>query len=284
MDGGFLRKSILIGGLGLIGGSFAKALAGHGYEHLYAYDRDEQTLADAKKDGVIREGYTTFCEDMPEFDLVLCCLSPAHVTELYQNAAPHMREGSVFAEIGGIKTSITTSLAEMMHPSHQLLSLHPMAGSEKSGYAHADAQLFSGSVLIAVPGAKTGHTAYGWIKIFELTMGFKHTRTLSAEEHDRVIAHVSHIPHVAALAIQSMYPDSGNDQFAGGSYGAVTRVADINAPLWAELLTDNKAYLLESIAELKKQLGALEDAIAAGDAQSLQSLLEKIAQGRKQGV
>lgn len=277
MDADFISRKILIAGLGLIGGSVAKAMHQSGFTQVFAFDRDAQALGDAKHDGVIQEGYTELKGDLPVFDLVLCCLSPAHVLPLYEKVKPHMTTDAVFAEVGGIKTVMIAELNLRMNTSHQLLSLHPMAGREKTGYAHSDAAMFSGSVLIMIPTSKTGRSALGWAKVLELIMDFKNTMQLSADEHDQIIAHVSHIPHVAALAIKAMYQGSGNEKFAGGSYRAVTRVADINASLWAGLMTDNKTHLLESITEFKTQIERIENMIAADNREALETLLEEIS-------
>ena len=278
MQSDFRSSRILIAGLGLIGGSIAKALAADGYREVYAFDRDAQTLADAKSDGVIREGYTALTGDIPAFGLVVCCLSPAHVVPLYEDAAPYIKEGGVFAEVGGIKQVMIDTLQGAMRDTHELLSLHPMAGSELIGYAHSNRNMFAGSVLIAVLGIKTGDIAVAWADLLTAAMQCERIQTLSAQAHDRIIAHVSHIPHVAALAIKAMYPGSGDERFAGGSYKAITRVADINAALWAGLMTDNSGCLLEALEELKKQISRIETAIEAGDAAALQTLLENISE------
>lgn len=277
MEVDFRSSNILIAGLGLIGGSFAKALKASGFDNLYAYDHNEQTLKNAMQEGVIQAGYSEINDNFPAFDLVLCCLSPKFVVPLYNEIAPYIKVDGVFAEVGGIKSVIISDLISAMRPSHQLLSLHPMAGSEKAGYDYSEQNMFSNSVLIIIPNEKAGDAAAKWIKVLGHSIQFETIRELTAQEHDKIIAHVSHIPHVAALAVKSMYVGSGNEQYAGGSYQAITRVADINSELWAGLMIDNREYLLESIEAFKQNILMLEDVIKANDAVALQNLLDDIS-------
>ena len=165
---------------------------------------------------------------------------------LYENIQPYLKDDGVFAEVGGIKTVMIKNLSDTMQKHHELLSLHPMAGSEKSGYANSDAAMFIDSVLILIPTQKTGENAIAWSKTLKSVIRCKNICRLSAKKHDEIIASVSHISHVAALAVKAM-DDGSSKQFAGGSYKAITRVADINSSLWAGLLTDNAEYVLNSI-------------------------------------
>lgn len=273
----FRNSSILIAGLGLIGGSVAKALKKAGFNNLYAFDTDAQTIKSAKKDGVIRKGYARLNDDVPAFDFILCCLSPGFVVPFYENVKRYLKYDGVFAEVGGIKTVIIKNLLGAMQTEHQLLSLHPMAGSEKSGYSNSDDKMFSDSVLILTPTPKTADKALGWSETLKTVMGCNSLCRLSAKEHDKIIAYVSHIPHIAALAVKAMDDDSGYERFSGGSLKAITRVADINSELWAGLLTDNAEYLLESIALLKQKICVLEQAVGKGDAPALKKLLDDIS-------
>lgn len=276
-EDGFRNSSILIAGLGLIGGSFAKALKKAGYHNLYALDTDTQTIISAENDGVIKKGYAHLSGDVPLFDLVLCCLSPAFVVPFYDDVNQFLKKGGVFAEVGGIKTVMVKNLLGIIQSEHELLSLHPMAGSEKSGYFYSDDKMFFESVLILTPTPKTRDTALAWSEILKTVIGSNQICRLSAKEHDEAIAYVSHIPHVAALAVKAMDNGSGNERFAGGSFKAITRVADINSALWAGLLTDNAEYLLDSIAQLKQELSVLEQAIEKGDSAALKKLLDDIS-------
>jgi prephenate dehydrogenase len=166
-------------------------------------------------------------------------------------------------------------LTSELFETHELLCLHPMAGSEKSGYAHSNASLFRGAPLILTPTTRTGQGALAWAGLLRRALRCGDMPALSAETHDALIADLSHLPHIAALAVRAV--GSGHEALAGGSYRSVTRVADINAPLWAGLLTDNAEYLLDSLARFRTHLDALEASVRARDAAALDSLLRSLS-------
>lgn len=274
MDGsGFTGSHILIAGLGLIGGSAAKALRAAGFTYIDAFDADLKPLAQAKKDGIIRNGYTSL--QTGEYDLVICCLPPCGIAAFYEQAKPFIKAGGVFAELGGLKKGLTAQLSALRLPEHELLCLHPMAGSEKAGYAYSDAAIFAGAPLILTPTASTGHAALAWAVVLKDAFGCADMPTLTADRHDEIIANVSHLPHIAALAVRAAA--AGSERFAGGSFKSVTRVADLNTALWAGLLTDNAEYVGKSIARFREALDILQQAVEARDTIALQSLLEQMS-------
>ncbi|MGI5849427.1 MAG: prephenate dehydrogenase [Christensenellales bacterium] len=270
------NSRILIAGLGLIGGSVAKALKMAGCPALYAFDDDANTLDSAIRDGVIQKGFIKLSGKMPTFDIIICCLLPRFIVSFYEDIKLHLKPGGVFAELSGLKTNILNKLSCAAKNAHQILSLHPMAGSEKSGYAYSDATLFNGSMLILTPTDLTKTAALCWAQYIKTVLGCSDMRELSAELHDEIITKVSHIPHIAALAIRAM--GKGIEHFAGGSYRAVTRVADINSTLWAGLMTDNREYLLNSISLFKQIIDVIEDTIKKGDEKELKKLLDEISE------
>lgn len=279
MEDGFKAKRVLIAGIGLIGGSVAKALKKAGYEHISAYDSDEKALWVAASEGVIAKGYTNV-SDTPETDIIICCLPPDECARFCLKAQERLADGGVFVETGGLKLGITDRLAAALTGNRELLSLHPMAGREKSGYANSGAQLFCDSVLILTPTAKTCLNALMWARELQGVFGCSDILELSAKRHDEVIARISHLPHIVALALKAMDKEEGLERFAGGSYKSATRVADINPALWAELFTRNKDNVLESISLLKESLGDFERAIG-GEKRQLENLLKEISQSEE---
>jgi prephenate dehydrogenase len=272
MEAHFTDARVLIAGLGLIGGSVAKALRGAGFKHVDGLDTDAQALAAARADGVIDGG---FCADGKLYDIVICSLAPQLVSVLYAQVRDSLAPGGVFAELSGLKSGVARALTEALSSDHELLCLHPMAGSEKSGYAHSDAALLASAPLILTPTARTGETALAWAECLREALGCGEMPSLPADAHDALVADLSHLPHIAALSVRAV--GKGNEAYAGGSYRSVTRVADINAPLWAGLLTDNAEYVLVSIAKFREYLDALETAVSARDAAALEALLRQIS-------
>ena len=276
MDTHFTSSRVLIAGLGLIGGSVAKALRDAGCIHIDALDIDERTLQTARSEGVID---STYHSNSSCYDIVICSLAPRLVSGVYETVRNRLSAGGVFTELSGLKTGIANTMTDMLSQAHELLCLHPMAGSEKSGYVNSNASLFRGAPLILTPTTCSGQGALGWAGFLRRALCCGDMPTLSAEAHDALIADLSHLPHIAALAVRAV--GGGHEALAGGSYRSVTRVADINAPLWAGLLTDNAEYLLESLARFRTQLDALEASVRARNAAALESLLRRLSAKEK---
>ncbi len=276
-DSGFKSSRVLIAGLGLIGGSAAKALRAAGFSQVDGLDSDWKTLAQAKRDGAIRAGYAEL--QAGDYDLVLCCVPPESVAALYEQTKPHLKPGGVFAELTGLKEPVIASLLPLLDARHELLCLHPMAGREKSGYENSDAAVFLGSVMILTPTIRTEHSALAWAVVLKDAFGCDDMPSLRADRHDEIVARVSHLPHLAALAVREAA--AGCERYAGGSYKSVTRVAEINAALWAGLLTENAEYVVESIGRCQQALETLRDAVEARNAPALRKLLEKMSKGGK---
>ena len=272
MESHFRSARVLIAGLGLIGGSVAKALRQAGLTHIDGLDTDAATLSAAQAEGVISSGFRS-CDG--SYDIVICSLAPQMVPELYEKVRGSLSANGVFAELSGLKTGVVHTLVPALADGHELLCLHPMAGSEKSGYAHSDAALFRNATLILTPTERSGEVSLAWAGFLGDALSCGDMPSLEADAHDRIVADMSHLPHIAALSVRAV--GKSNEAFAGGSYRSVTRVADINAPLWAGLLTDNAEYLLESIGKLRAHLDALEAAVQARDAAALEQLLREIS-------
>jgi prephenate dehydrogenase len=274
MEERFTNSRIVIAGLGLIGGSVAKALHGAGCAHISALDTDTASIEAAKAEGVIEAGYADNDEC---FDMVICALPPQAVPAVYERVKNRLADGGVFAELSGLKSALVDALYDVIQPQHALLCLHPMAGSEKTGFAHSKASLFHGAPLILTSTEKTTDTALEWAKFLCKALQCGDMTQLSPALHDAVVADLSHLPHVAALAVYAV--GKGLERFAGGSFHAITRVADLNAPLWAGLLMDNAEYLQRSLARLKHNLDTIDQALAERDTQKLEILLSNMAKG-----
>jgi prephenate dehydrogenase len=272
MEAHFTGARILIAGLGLIGGSVAKALKSAGCNKIDGLDTDAGVLAAAQSGSVISG---VFREGERQYDIVICSLPPQLAAPLYKQVQTSLKPGGVFAELSGLKSVVVREVSDALADNHELLCLHPMAGSEKSGYAYSHAALFRDAPLILTPTAHTGAAALAWAAFLRRALGCGEMPSLPAEEHDALIADMSHLPHLAALAVRAV--GKGHEALAGGSYRSVTRVADINAPLWAGLLTDNAEYLLISIAKFREQLNALEAAVSTRDAAAMEALLRQIS-------
>jgi len=258
---------ICIVGLGVIGGSFAKALVGHGYE-VYGVDLDETTLAFAKEEGSIIEGYQNAADIVPKADLTIICLYPSQVLDFLKNNT--FKPGSVVTDAVGVKSYFLEQALKIVPDDVEYISVHPMAGREKRGYAYASKEVFQNANFIIVEHTTNNHETILRMQDFARSMGFHSVKIMSPYEHDEIIAFTSQLPHV--LAVSLMNSDTQKyktGKYIGDSFRDLTRIANINEDLWAELFLNNKYYLLRAINGFEKELDIVKNAIYDDDVDTL---------------
>ena len=269
-------KKILIVGLGLIGGSYADALTAAGYE-VGALEPRRSSLDYALEKGIIRHGRTEVAEDyVSSFDLVVFALYP-HVFEAWIGDYGHcLRSGSIVTDVTGVKGGLVERIQEMLGDRLEFVPAHPMAGREVYGVENSGRNIFRGANFIITPLERSSREGMKTIETLALDMGFAKVRTLSPEEHDKVIAYTSQLPHALAVAlINSDEENSSTGDFIGDSFRDLTRIAQINADLWQELFIGNRENLLEAIDCFADQLEKIRSAVDKKDEESLRAMFEK---------
>ena len=178
-------------------------------------------------------------------------------------------------DAAGIKTALCPQLKELSEEfGFTYVGSHPMAGKEKNGFEASDENLFMGASFLITP-CGAPKAAVNKLAALAVEMGFGTIKVTTPEEHDRMIAYTSQLPHVLACAYVLSPCCPNHKGFSAGSYRDVSRVANINAKLWSELFLENKEPLCEELLELNKNLDALYQAIKAEDRQALYELLEQ---------
>lgn len=265
-------KTIGVVGLGLIGGSLAKSLSRAGYV-VAGYDRDPAVIDRALSDGVIRTGGISE-QAVLGADLFFIALYPDACRHFIEANAEKFNPQSIVVDCCGVKGSIYGPAAKLA-AEHGFLFIggHPMAGTEKNGYDAATPDLFCGASFILTPPPGTPDSALQALKSLLPAAGFKKVVVTTPEHHDRMIAFTSQLPHVLACAYVKSPSCPMHAGYSAGSYRDVSRVAHINAPLWAELFIENKDALLAEIDGLASELNMLRSAIEAGDSEKLSALL-----------
>ena len=273
------KKVVSIVGLGLIGGSVAKALARTGSFEIIGFDQDEQVLLDALSCEAIHRKGTE--EDLAESDLVYICLYPRETLAFVETNRKRFSSHTVVTEMCGVKQAVYGEILKMSREEgFPYIGSHPMAGKEKNSFSQSEAGLFFGASYIAVC-EDTESWAYGLICQTALAMGFARVIHTSAREHDEMIAFTSQIPHVLACAYVLSPRCERHEGFSAGSYRDVSRVADINAELWASLFLSNKQALLDEIDCLTDNIGKIRSCLEREDVSSLERILREARQ-RKQ--
>lgn len=261
---------ITIVGLGVIGGSFAKALKGQGHE-VYGIDVDKRTLQMAKDDGTIIEGFVDGKEIIPQSDLTIICLYPSLVIDFIKNNT--FKKGSIITDAVGIKTYFLQEAFNLIDEDVEFVSGHPMAGREKKGYEYASKEVFANANYILIEHPVNKKESISFMESFVATLGFKSVKIMSPEAHDEVVSFTSQLPHALAVAlINSDNQKYDTGKYIGDSYRDLTRIANINENLWSELFLKNRDHLLASINSFEEQLDMIKQALYDDDEEKLKEM------------
>jgi len=261
-------------GLGLIGGSLAKALNENTGHTVCGYDIDKTVSARAKLLGAIEDELT---DDMlPECDIVIVALYPADTVRYVRDHAGSFKKGSVILDCSGIKRMVCSQLQPVAEKNgFVFMGGHPMAGLEHSGFGHAKKALFSNASMVLIPSNGTPIATVEKIKKLCISIGFTNIQISSPEEHDRMIAFTSQLAHI----ISSAYIKSGTARdhqgFSAGSYKDLSRVAKLNEKMWTELFIENADFLSEEIDGMIARLQAYSSVIKNEDEKTLYALLKE---------
>ena len=263
-------------GLGLIGGSFAKAYHAAGHTVL-AFDTDRSTYDFAVLSGTVNGPLTD--ETLSTCDLILIAVIPSAAVGYLKQHAAHIGPKPVVIDCCGTKRVVCTAcfpLAEQFGFTY--LGGHPMAGTHNSGFKYATATMFHNAPMVLVPANHNGIELLSRVKELLAPAGFSRFSVTTAEQHDEMIAFTSQLAHVVSNAyIKS--PTAGlHKGFSAGSYKDMTRVAWLAPKMWAELFLENKDFLMAELNTLIDNLRQYQDAMEHDD---LPGLIQLLDDGRK---
>lgn len=266
------QKTIAVIGLGLIGGSFAKAFKQYTNYTIIGFNRTQNTAEQALKDGVIDKIGTP--ENLKEADIVLLSMYPKVSCDFIEQHLDDLKPGCIITDDCGIKTYLVERLVPLCRE-HGLSYVggHPMAGREVSGFKASIPDLYKGASMLLVPTETTTPEALQTVKQMFSEIGFSQIVVTTAEHHDRMIAYTSQLCHVISSAYIKSPSELEHKGYSGGSYRDLTRVAYLNETMWTELFLENKKALVPEIDEVIKHLQEYRDAIAADNVEMLFRLL-----------
>ncbi len=266
-------------GLGLMGGSFAKAIrASRANTVLTACDKNPSVLEDAVLDGTINTAFAPSRVDemLALCDLVFVCLYPAAVAPFILEHENTFKRNAVITDIAGVKVKLAEDLKAFKRSDVDIILGHPMAGSEREGYTHASAGIFKGRNYIFIPLPSSKNESLMMLKSLASDIGFTRLIETTPEIHDHKIAFTSQLCHVIASALVESAEDTEITAFGGGSFEDLTRIAMINAPLWTELFIENKDELLSHIEVFEKSLSHFKNSIKNSKITELMTSLENV--------
>lgn len=273
------RLSIL--GVGLLGGSIglaAKSVLTNckitGYAHR------NQTRELALRVGAIDRAATSPADAVAGAELVILCTPVSLFEPLLGEIAPALEKGAVVTDVGSTKRSVVSAAKRLLGSRNRFVGSHPMAGSEKRGVEFARADLFHNALCLLTPDADTDAAALADVSAFWRLLGMRTTQ-LDPGEHDRILATVSHLPHLAAAVLVAMQ-DSAALNLAGKGFLDTTRIASGDGALWRDILLDNRDSLLAGISDMEKTLEQVRQWLEKGDGDAIRAFLDKAAQRRDQ--
>ncbi len=265
------KKKILIVGLGLMGGSYARALKRLGF-HVAALDRDEEAIAWALKEHIISEGAAGTDEQMiREADAIIFALYPGIFPDWVQEHQHLFKPGAKITDVTGVKSCIVYRIQELLRKDVEFIAAHPMAGRELSGVQNSDDRIFRDANYIIVPTEKNTAEGIEWCGLLGRLLGCGRISVLSPEEHDEMIGFVSQLTHCIAVSLMTCSDNTHLVDYTGDSFRDLTRIARINDRMWSELFMMNREPLLKQMDIFLGELQQFRDLLAQGDVEGMRA-------------
>lgn len=275
-----VSKKILIVGLGLLGGSYAKVLKRFGF-HISAITLEQSSIDYAIKENIIDEGSTELDEKLiGEADLVIFALYPHIFVEWIEKNQGLLKSGALITDVTGVKGSIVYKIQEMLRPDVEFVAAHPMAGREVSGVENSTDKLFIGANYIVTPTEKNTPEAISTCLELGRLLGFSNVTTLSPEEHDEMIGFLSQLTHCIAVTLMTCNDKEDMEKFTGDSFRDLTRIARINDLMWSELFVANKSALLEQMNLFIDKFNQLKTMLETEDIDGMRSMMRHSTERR----
>lgn len=250
-------------GLGLIGGSFAKAATGAGYDTL-VQNRTRAVSIHAISEGVAK-GIIETPEDLARCEIVVVCLPPLLCAPWIAEHAKYFAKGAIVCDAAGVKGVVAKELHRFALDSDwTFIGAHPMAGKEHGGYGHATATLYKGASAVFTPWASSGRGPLDKLEAFFRSLGFARIVYTTPERHDEVIAFTSQLPHAISYSYAADPLAGEADGFTGGSFQDMTRISASDGRMWAQLFAANREHFLAAAGRFRDRFNALYSAVESG--------------------
>lgn len=274
------KPIVAILGLGLLGGSISLVARKRDVaSRAIGWSHRETTRLLALEKGVIDECHPTPQQAVAKADLVILCTPVGAMPQLLEMIAGSLKPGAIVTDVGSTKASVVAAGERLLSPQNPFVGSHPMAGSERSGITAVDDRLFDDRLCILAPNERTNMKALGEVEEFWRDLGMRTTH-LSPGEHDRLLADVSHLPHLLAAAMVSIQEDRAIG-VAGPGFKDATRIAAGDPIMWRDIFMDNKEGVIRSLDRFMAGLKDYRTALQAGDGSKIEALLAAASERRK---
>lgn len=274
------ETNILIVGLGVIGGSYAKALSDNGYK-VSCITKDPFDIEYGIKNQMISYGTT---EVEPELiknaELIVFALYPKIFIEWIKKYQHLFSPGTLITDVSGVKGSVVYEVQSILREDVEYISAHPMAGRERSGVEYSDPRVFTGANYIVTPTEKNSGEAIETCMELGRVLGFLRISRLSPEEHDEMIAFLSQLTHVIAVVLMNCNDTPGLEKYTGDSFRDLTRIAKINDKMWSELFLMNKDCLLKEMDSFMEEFIKFRSFLVEDDGERMRERMRESRERR----
>ena len=275
-----VNKKILIVGLGLLGGSYARALKRFGF-HISTITKEQSSIDYALRENIIDEGSTELDERIiGDADIVIFALYPKIFLEWISENQMLLKSGALITDVTGVKGSIVYRIQNMLRPDVEFIAAHPMAGREASGVENSTDKMFAGANYIVTPTERNTPEAISTCMELGRLLGFSNVTTLSPEEHDEMIGFLSQLTHCIAITLMTCNDKEGMEKFTGDSFRDLTRIARINDLMWSELFMENKSALLKQMEMFTTKFNELRIMLETEDIEGMRAMMRHSSERR----
>jgi prephenate dehydrogenase len=277
-----MNWKICIVGLGLMGASLAGALRGWRGARIAGVDVVPETRRKAKSLGVVDEAYAEAHDAVQGADLTIFCVYAHHIPDIITKSASAFRHGSLLTDICGVKSGLYSKLSGVLPENLDYIGIHPMAGKERNGFDNADPAIYKNSGFIICPLSASRRENIDAMREMAEYMGAARIAVCPPDEHDSIIAYTSDLMHIASAGLCIDCHPGVTSAFTAGAFRDCTRVADIDAEAWTELLMDNRAFTLGRLDGYIDSLTQMRAALAEGDEPKLRDLLKRAGENKRE--
>ena len=267
-------EKVLIVGLGLIGGSYAKGLTKKNIK-VYAIDKNENTIKYAKENKIIIDGTTKTEEDfIKNFDIIIFSLYPKAFLNFIKENKNIIKKNCFILDVTGVKKSIVPKINDIIERKFEFIPTHPMAGREVCGVENSDEKIFINANYIITPTEINTKEGINLAKEIGKLLEFKNISLLSLDEHDEMIAFLSQLTHCIAISLMTCKNSNHLAEYTGDSFRDLTRIANINKDMWTELFLLNKEHLIQEIDRFIKEIEDLKSLIESENVDKIKQKMQ----------
>ena len=273
--------NILIVGLGMIGGSYARGLTKKGLK-IHAIDTDEDTIQYALENNIIAEGTTEADPAMiGRADVVIFALYPHIFKEWIRDNQQYLKSGAIITDVTGVKVCVVGDVQNMLRDDCEYIAAHPMAGCERLGIRNSNEKIFHAANYIVVPTERNTEEAKDVCRQIGKLLRFARISELPPDQHDEMIGFVSQLTHCIAMSLMTCNHTEKLEDFTGDSFRDLTRIARIDETMWSELFLLNKDALLHQMKLFTMEFSKLERMLMEADKEGIKDMMRRCTARRK---